>query len=156
MTKSIVVQASANARSAVLWAFVGAGTLLAALIFIWLLHQNEQKRAYTQLVEANAAADQILLADERLTMSANMAAATGESSWIERYDENIPLIDEGIARARALAPGAASRRFDAETRVSNDRLVELERRSFDAVRAGKHRRARDILNGVEYARHKLI
>jgi two-component system, sensor histidine kinase and response regulator len=156
MTKSIVVQASANARSAVLWALVGAGTLLAALVFVWLVHHNEQKGAYAQLVEANSAADQILLADERLTMSANMAAATGEASWIKRYDDNIPLIDEGIARARALAPAAVSSRFDAETRVSNDRLVELERRSFVAVRAGERRQARDILNSAEYARHKLI
>jgi two-component system sensor histidine kinase/response regulator len=156
MTKSIVVQASAAARSAVLWAFVGAAAILAVLIGAWMLHHEEETYAYERLIEANDAADQILLADERLTMSANMAAATGEASWIKRYDENIPLIDDAIARARTLAPAAVSQRFDAETRVSNDRLVELERMSFEAVRAGDKARARQILNGAEYAKHKRI
>src|SRR5438105_12074671 len=130
MTKSIVAQASAKARSAVLWAFATAAAIFAALIVVWLLYKSEQQTTYARLLEAHAAADLILLADERLTMSANMAAATGEESWIKHYDANIPLIDDGIARARALAPADASRRFDAETRVSNDRLVELERSSF--------------------------
>ncbi|MDZ4870319.1 MAG: response regulator [Alphaproteobacteria bacterium] len=156
MTKSIVVQASVNARSAVLWAFVGAAAILCVLIGAWILHHDEESRAYERLIEANRAADQILLADERLTMSANMAAATGDASWIKRYDDTIAMIDEGIARARALAPPAASQRFDAETRVSNDRLVELERKSFEAVRAGNKARARGTLGGAEYARHKRI
>lgn len=156
MTKSIVVQASANARAAVLWAFVGAAAILFVLIGAWILHHSEESSAYERLIEASGAADQILLADERLTMSANMAAATGEASWIKRYDETIAMIDEGIARARALAPPAASQRFDAETRVSNDRLVELERKTFEAVHAGDKARARAILGGEEYARHKRI
>jgi two-component system, sensor histidine kinase and response regulator len=156
MTKSIVVQASAAARAAVMWAFVGAAVILTVLIGAWVLHHEEETSAYERLIEANRAADQILLADERLTMSANMAASTGEASWIKRYNDNIAMIDDGIARARALAPAAVSQRFDAETRVSNDRLVELERTSFEAVRAGDKARARRILNGAEYARHKRI
>ena len=156
MSNSIVAQASRKARSTVLSGFVVAAMIFAALTFVWIVHQDQQSGAAERLLEANRAADQILLADERLTMSANMAAATGEESWIKRYDQNIPLIDDGIARARALAPAVASRRFDAETRASNDRLVELERASFEAVRAGDKRHAREILGGRLYAEQKLI
>ena len=97
MSRSVVAQASAKARAAVLWAFVTAAAIFAALIFVWITHNSEQQRVYERLLEAHRAADLILLADERLTMSANMAAATGEKVWIERYDQNIPLIDDGIA-----------------------------------------------------------
>ena len=69
------------------------------------------------------AADQILFADERLTMSANMAAATGEERWIDRYEQALPLIDSAIADAMALAPPEVARRFDAETRSPTTRLV---------------------------------
>ena len=87
-------------------------------------------------------------------MSANMATATGEARWIDRYEANIPLINGAIAEAVALAPPAVAKRFDSETRFANDRLVELERKSFDAVRKGDTGTARAILDGPDYARYK--
>ena len=153
---SVVAREGKKARSSLWWAMSGAALAVAALIAIWIFQQQDQRRVTERLAQANKAADQIMLADERLTMSANMAAATGETSWIDRYDANIPLIDQGIAEARALAPQDALARFDAETRVSNDRLVELERLSFEAVRAHDKATARAILAGEEYARHKKI
>ena len=89
-------------------------------------------------------------------MSANMAAETGDQAWIRRYDQNIALIDAAIAEASIIAPPAETARFDAATRVSNDRLVELEREAFSNVRAGGLREASAILRSDEYAMHKRI
>ncbi len=151
---SIVKQATAKARRTVGLALVGAALIVSGVLLERVAYQREQNAATERLIEAQQAADRILLADERLTMSANMAAATGEQRWINRYDANIPVIDEAIRAAGELAPASVADQFDAETRVANDRLVELERSSFDAVHAGRIRTARAILDGAAYAEHK--
>ena len=46
---------------------------------------------------------QILQFDEVLTMSAKMAAATGDAYWYERYSSYEPRLDVAIQRAKALA-----------------------------------------------------
>ncbi len=153
---SIVRHATATARRAALIALLGAAAIVGGFLAERAYYQGQIRNATAQLIAAYHAADLILLADERLTMSANMAAATGEKRWIDRYEINIPLITDAIAHAVALAPRDIARRFDAETRVANDRLVALERQSFDAVRRGDMRAARAILDGPTYATYKGV
>lgn len=153
---SIVKQATATARRAAKVAILGASAIVCALLVERAYFQGKISDATEKFIAAHRSADLILLADERLTMSANMAAATGEERWIDRYEANIPAIDGAIGEAVALAPPWVANRFDAETRVANDRLVELERRSFENVRSGKTEAARSILDGKTYARFKEI
>ena len=83
----------------------------------------------SRLVQAHSAADLILLADERLTMSANMAAATGEKRWIDRYKANLPLINRrhrGGRRAGAAGDRQALRRRDAVPRTTGWSQLERE------------------------------
>ncbi len=155
-SSSIVKQATDAARRSLLWSFAGGAAILCVFVGERFLFQEQQTVAIEHALKAQKASGQILLADERLTMSANMAAATGEQRWIDRYEDNIPVIDDAIAEARALAPSDAARRFDEETRVSNDRLVEIERRSFDEVRQGRVAQARGLLDGLPYAQHKQV
>lgn len=153
---SLARQASAHARRTIYWAVVGAAVLITLTIAVVLIINDASARAHDRLERARAAIDQVLLADERLTMSANMAAATGEERWIERYDANIPMIDAAIADAMALARPEVAARFRAETSEANDRLVVQERASFDAVRAGRRSAARAILDGPQYAADKKV
>ncbi len=153
-TGSIFKQATASARRSALVALVGAVVIVGGFLAERAYFQDRILATTERLVQAHTAADLILLADERLTMSANMATATGEARWIDRYEANIPLINGAIAEAVALAPPAVAKRFDSETRFANDRLVELERKSFDAVRKGDTGTARAILDGPDYARYK--
>ena len=51
----------------------------------------------------------ILLYDEMLTMSASMAATTGDSSWIDRYKRVEPLLNEAIENAVNYASNDAIR-----------------------------------------------
>ena len=46
----------------------------------------------------------IVYLDEVLTMSARMAAATGDLSWEKRYNEHLPLIIKAIDQAMVLSP----------------------------------------------------
>jgi diguanylate cyclase (GGDEF)-like protein len=151
---SIVKQATAKARLTGGLALVGAALIVGGVLLDRTTYQRQQRAATERLMRAQEAADLILLADERLTMSANMAAATGEPRWVERYEADIPLIDAAIRATIELAPADVAARFDAATRIANDRLVELERASFEAVRAGDLEGARALLDSAAYARHK--
>src|SRR5690349_4125388 len=111
-TESIVKQSTAAARQTVLFALCGAGAIVVGVIIEVVSFGNAERTAAQQLVTANRIAAEILLADERLTMSANMAAATGEERWIKRYEANIPLIDDAIRRASGLAPPDVGKEFD--------------------------------------------
>lgn len=153
---SVVKLTVTNARRIVLAALAGVALIVAGLVAERILLMTRYERTTERLIEAHRLAGRIMLVDERLTMSANMAAATGEQGWIERYDANIPLIDDGIGKAIAIAPPEVAKRFDAETRVSNDRLVELERASMQEVQAGDLGAARQILDGRVYKYHKEV
>jgi len=144
------------ARRIVLAALGGTATLVGGVLVERAIFQAQLATATQQLVSAYQSAHQIELADERLTMSANMAAATGEQRWIDRYQATLPVIDEAIQKASELAPPAIAERFNAETRVSNSRLVELERAAIDSVRSGDTQGARNILDGALYLYHKQI
>src|SRR5204863_8759290 len=124
------------ARRAVFVVLVTAAVVIALLIIERNLLEREILQAAGNERQAAALMSDILLSDERLTMTANMAAATGERSWISRYESNIPGIDQAIAAAKKLAPPEISDRFDRETRVANDELVRMERKSFELDRNG--------------------
>lgn len=92
----------------------------------------------------------ILHLDEVLTMSARMAAATGDPAWEERYRRHEPDLDAAIAGIAL--EGAAAERIDA----ANRRLVELENRAFTRVREGRRDEASAVLLTKEYDREKAV
>jgi diguanylate cyclase (GGDEF)-like protein len=151
-----VVQASRTARRVVQLAFAATLALVALLLGerAWFIRDYDAGSKRVQ--SAQHAADQILLQDERLTMSALMAASTSDLAWIERYDIAIPEMDSAIAQARSLADAQASQEFDRETTAANDHLVVLERRAFDHVRRGELPQAQSTLASDDYALHKKI
>jgi signal transduction histidine kinase/ActR/RegA family two-component response regulator len=91
--------------------------------------------------------------DEVLTLSASMAAATGEPAWEEHYHAHLELLNEALATARRLAVVAE---FEDSTAItaSNAQLVGIELRCFDRVRAGDREEAGRLLLSPEYRRLK--
>jgi diguanylate cyclase (GGDEF)-like protein len=151
-----VVQASRTARRVVFAAFA-ATLVLVAVLLVERSRFIERFDAGSHRVQAaQHAADRILLLDEQLTMSALMAAASGDASWIERYEAAIPQMDAAIASARQLAGPTLSAALDADTSAANDRLVVLERRSFELVREGQRAQALALLQGNDYAQDKAV
>lgn len=155
-SQSLTQQAAQKARSVVIWSLAGAGILIATSFFAQQLIWIQQRDAADNLLRAHAAAHDVLLADERLTMSANMAAATGEQRWIDRYQANIPAIDKGIADASALASTSIANRFYDATKLANDRLVTLERTAMSLSLQGQTNAARAIMDGALYAEQKKV
>lgn len=94
--------------------------------------------------------------DEVLTMSARMAAATGDPQWQRRYRTVEPQLDSAIKEALKLAPEALMTEAAARTDAANLRLVAMENRAFDLVSRGDRAAALDLLGGEEYERQKRI
>jgi signal transduction histidine kinase/AmiR/NasT family two-component response regulator len=98
----------------------------------------------------------ILQLDEVLTMSARLAAVTGDLHWEARYRQFEPQLDAAIQEAIALAPSAAQEGGADETNAANIVLVDLENRAFDLVRNGQSLDAIALLFGDEYRLRKNI
>jgi diguanylate cyclase (GGDEF)-like protein len=118
------------------------------------IFQIEHGAATERLVNANRWADRILLAGERPAMSATMLVTTGEQRWLDRYESQNALIGEAIRIAGEIAPSNDVERLAAKVRFSHERLVDLERASFEAARSGRAADAQQILDGPLYHYHK--
>jgi hypothetical protein len=79
------------------------------------------------------AAARILHLDEVLTMSARMAAATGDKAWIDRYRQFEPELDRMIQETKSLVPTVRGLQSASATDQANAALVRMESRSFELV-----------------------
>jgi len=117
-------------------------------------HQSQAESEYHSKIERLRGT--IIHLDEVLTMSARMAAATGNLSWEERYRGFEPKLDAAIKEAIRLAPEARGGQAAAATNTANVRLVEMENRSFNLVRQAKVDEAKTLLFSDEYEEQKRI
>jgi two-component system cell cycle sensor histidine kinase/response regulator CckA len=94
--------------------------------------------------------------DEVLTMSARMAAATGNPRWEERYRQFAPHLDTAITEAIRLGTNSASIAATTRTNIANTKLVAMEDRAFALVRDGRRKDAEALLTSPEYETQKTI
>jgi signal transduction histidine kinase len=94
--------------------------------------------------------------DEVLTMSARMAAATGDLAWEQRYLRYEPLLNDAIKEVIKLEPKAYAGVGAAETDAANVKLVEMEHHAFALVRQHRQAAARAILFSPAYENQKEI
>lgn len=155
-TPDWVRHATHTARRAILATFAATAALaLAVGAGHWAVDRVSDERL-DAVKEAARLRAEILLLDEKLTMSARMATASGDRRWVERYEEHVAPMDRSIASAMTLAPPGAAERFDAATRSANDALVATERRALDLATQGQLASAAALLNSPDYARHKEV
>jgi diguanylate cyclase (GGDEF)-like protein len=152
--RAIVEVTLRTARRTIGLALASVAVVLALVVTerVWFLEANDH--ATTRVAEAQRVAGAVRLADEQLTMSAFMAAATGERRWIERYNRHLPEIEAAIESGERIAPSEVVRKFNQQTKAANDHLVALEAAAFEAVDAGQPGAARAILDGAQYRRDK--
>jgi PAS domain S-box-containing protein len=98
----------------------------------------------------------IIHLDEVLTMSARMAAATGDLAWERRYRQFEPQLDAAVKEATALTAQSGRAKGAAQTDAANLKLVEMENKSFAPVHEGRAEAARAILFSREYETQKRI
>ena len=99
---------------------------------------------------------EIVHLDEVLTMSARMAAASGNLDWETRYLQYEPQLDRAIKEALRLDPNASHGAAAARTDAANDTLVAMEHRAFELVRQGNNAEAQRLLSSGEYEAQKKI
>jgi len=121
----------------------------------WTLYSGFRELASNE-VRLMRLGGEIMHLDEVLTMSARMAASTGEPRWERRYDQADPVLVAKIAEVIAIAPEAYGRGAASDTDEANAKLVELERQAFDRVHRGDLTGATKLLFSSDYERHKQI
>ena len=98
----------------------------------------------------------IMLFDEGLTMSARMAATTGDLKWEARYREFEPQLDAAIQEAIRIAPEVYIGSSAITTNAANQALVNMENHSFELVAAGRRIEAMAVLSSQEYDTQKAL
>ncbi len=94
--------------------------------------------------------------DEVLTMSARMAAATGDLKWEKRYHNFEPKLDAAIKEVIRLSPHAYEGEAASETDAANIKLVEMEHKSFELVKQGNREEAKRVLFSADYEAQKNV
>ncbi len=121
--------------------------------YAWSLHRASMSQTADDL-RLQKLRGTILQFDEVLTMSARMAAATGDSRWEERYRQFEPVLDAAIKEAIRLVPEACGSESAGQTDAANLALVKMENEAFTLVRQGKRDAASQILFSGEYEEQK--
>jgi len=117
------------------------------------------KNHFTELSEISQIerlAGEILQYDEVLTMSARMAAATGKTTWEDRYNKFEPKLDHTIKTVISLTNDKATHQAIEDTDKANLALVKMEKEAFKLVRAGNQKRAQVILYSPKYNKQKIV
>ena len=135
-----------------------AMTCVVLVWFGWTLWDrfDEHREVKERTLRIEALRGTILHLDEVLTMSARMAAATGDPQWEARYNRHEPELDGAIKEAMSLAPEVYGGDAASVTDAANLNLVEMERQAFEAVRRGRADEAGAILNSDRYRSEKRI
>ncbi len=129
--------------------------LLLAIVWIdltWRATANAVKQRDLRIKELQG---EIVHLDEVLTMSALMAATSGDEQWEQRYREFEPRLTKAIEEALLIAPqqGVTA---TAQTDEANIKLVAMENEAFAFVHEGKSHEARAVLFSSEYASQKKV
>jgi diguanylate cyclase (GGDEF)-like protein len=149
-TVSIVEQAMAEARRVIGWVLAAVAVLVAALLLErgWLatLHQEAAQRH----AEALRVASELRLQDHKLSSAAQLAVIAGDPTWVQRFDEQRPVLMRLLDEARSMAPPGAIDRFEAETGSAQHELDDMRQAAFEAVSVGAPDVARTIFEGDRY------
>lgn len=133
-------------------------TLIVLLTMLWSAFESLQNITALQLrnLRLQELSGKIAHLDEVLTMSARMAAATGDLQWERRYHQFEPQLDTAIKETLQLTSRSNSIEATKQTDAANLKLVGMENQAFAQVRAGQADQARRILFSEEYEAQKKI
>jgi twitching motility protein PilJ len=121
---------------------------------IWRIYSGF-RATVTEQFALEKMSGKIVHLDEVLTMSAKMAASTGDVQWEKRYNQYVPELDQAIKTILAKVP-ASIQAEAAKTDNANQKLVDMETKAFALVKQGKPQAAAQILNGADYVEQKQI
>jgi diguanylate cyclase (GGDEF)-like protein len=150
-----VSDSTRSARAVMLVVFIAVGLLIAVVMAQRLAFHQSSKVVVEDLRQVLTVSDAMLLEDERLTMSAYMAAASGDRKWVDRYRAHVAALESAIEKTLAMASPQSQQKF-ASTRSANETLYDLEEKCLEASLAGRLQEATAILNSQQYVDNKAI
>jgi methyl-accepting chemotaxis protein PixJ len=121
---------------------------------VWNASQNLQNTV-NKSNQLQALSSDVVYLDEVLTMSARMFASTGQASWENRYNSNVPKLDKAIASLLSDIPKSVQSAPE-KTDAANKKLVDLETKAFQLVKAGQLPKALETLMSAEYLQQKEV
>lgn len=121
-------------------------SLLAMSVLLWT-----QVESLDLFKKTDRASYKIEYLDEVLTMSARMAAFTGEAHWIERYHNHEMILNEVLQKAQQ--DENVSKQLKTINQA-NDALVAIEKQAIALVKNDRKLEAQELLCGVDYLRYK--
>ncbi len=119
----------------------------------WNVFERFRSGEHTEVQFQRLSGDIVYL-DEALTMSARLAALTGDPEWVTRYRRLEPRLAGVIRETIELAGDTGDRESAARIDEANRKLVEMESRAFALLERGQRRAAAALLFGDEYEEHK--
>lgn len=137
-------------------AFITTLGLVASALVIFMnvrLNREIQTQA-AHFTKAERVIQEIRFFDEALTMSARMAAATGNLAWQKRYDALVPELDKAIEDASSIVAQQEMGAFLDTTSDANQKLIAMETKAFNLVKSGETGTAMALLTSTAYADQK--
>ncbi|CAN7426127.1 sensor histidine kinase [Caulobacter sp. LjRoot300] len=141
------------------WLAVGLVlTTVVLLTMLWSAFDSFQNVTTVQVrnLRLQELSGRIVHLDEVLTMSARMAATTGDLQWERRYRHFEPQLDAVIKETLRLTVLSESAEATRQTDAANLKLVDMENQAFALVRAGQPSQAKSILFGQAYEAQKKV
>lgn len=117
--------------------------------FIFTTFTSFNRTAF-EVSEMRHLRSEVLRLDEVLTMSASMAATTGNLYWSERYYDTEPKLSNVLNGLNLLADKYELAAGSHSTEEANVRLIEIELAALNAVHEGDLEKATELLFGNEY------
>ena len=108
------------------------------------------KTTEIQLEQMGGLEESSMYRDEVLTMSAKMAAATGDLEWATRYEDFGPRTRPSIEDGWGIPENSTIIEEAVLTVFADDKLTAMESEALELVRQGKHGQAAALLQGQEY------
>ncbi len=113
------------------------------------------ERGVTNDFQLQQLGNKIVYYDEVLTMSARMAASTGDLAWEKRYASYEPLLTQAIDGILELNEQGYDLPIDPITKA-NIKLIEIEDEAFKLVRKQQSKAALNLLFSDKYTTQKEI
>lgn len=130
------------------------GMLGLILIFSSIAQSNEDLiRVQERFHRVQSLHGDVMLIDEKLTMSCWVAATTLDRYWGQRYNQYVVILESKLSELMEIAP-APTRPFIQETIDSNKILVRREDMALKAADKGESKTAIEYLTHPEYSEHK--
>ncbi|HEY9690724.1 MAG TPA: methyl-accepting chemotaxis protein [Oculatellaceae cyanobacterium] len=156
LTPTVNSSRSISKATLILIPFALTITLLGGISrYIWNSSQAARK-AQIQQNRIQYLSGQLTYLDEALTMSAILAATSGDLRWEQRYRSFEPQLNEVFNESGKLLPNIFQAAAIKEANVANTKLVRIENQAFNLVEQGKREAAQALLSGNEYTEQKKI